>query len=87
MAWDFQPSAVAAARACLGSLDGLLASGCVGQLPELLDGDAPHAQRGCDAQAWSVTEGLRVWLMLNTMEDNPPANPRNPHARRSASAL
>jgi glycogen debranching enzyme len=87
MAWDFQPSAVAAARACLGSLDGLLASGCVGQLPELLDGDAPHAQRGCDAQAWSVTEGLRVWLMLNTMEDHPPANPRNPHARRSASAL
>jgi predicted glycogen debranching enzyme len=63
-AWEFQPEAVAAARAWLGSLDGLLASGCVGQLPELLDGDAPHAQRGCDAQAWSVTEALRVWLLL-----------------------
>jgi glycogen debranching enzyme len=29
-----------------------------------VDGDAPHAQRGCDAQAWSVTEALRVWKLL-----------------------
>ena len=65
-AWDFQPEAVAAARAYLGSLDRLLAEGCVGQLPEILDGDAPHAQRGCDAQAWSVTEALRVWRLLET---------------------
>jgi glycogen debranching enzyme len=64
LAWAFQPEAVAAARAYLGSVDGLLAAGCVGQLPEILDGDAPHAQRGCDAQAWSVTEALRVWLLL-----------------------
>ena len=63
-AWDFQPAAVAAARAYLGSMDGLLAAGCVGQLPEILDGDAPHRQRGCDAQAWSATEALRVWLIL-----------------------
>jgi glycogen debranching enzyme len=64
LAWDGQPEAVAAARAYLGSLDGLLASGCIGHLPEILDGDAPHAQRGCDAQAWSATEALRVWLWL-----------------------
>jgi glycogen debranching enzyme len=63
-AWDHAPPAVAAARALLGSLEGPLAEGCVGQLPELLEGDAPHAQRGCDAQAWSVTEALRVWLKL-----------------------
>ena len=59
---------MAAARAYLGSVDGLLAAGCVGQLPEILDGDAPHAQRGCDAQAWSATEALRVWLLLNQAE-------------------
>jgi glycogen debranching enzyme len=53
-----------AARALLGSTARLLGEGCLGQLPELLDGDAPHAQRGCDAQAWSVTEVLRVWLAL-----------------------
>ncbi len=64
-AWSFQPEAVAAAKAYLGSLDGLLASGCVGHLPEILDGDAPHRQRGCDAQAWSATEALRVWLLLD----------------------
>jgi starch synthase (maltosyl-transferring) len=63
-AWDHQPEAVDAARAYLGSLDRLLQEGCIGQLPEILDGDAPHTSRGCDAQAWSITEALRVWLRL-----------------------
>jgi predicted glycogen debranching enzyme len=31
-----------------------------GQAPEIFDGDAPHAPRGCPAQAWSVGELLRV---------------------------
>jgi starch synthase (maltosyl-transferring) len=56
--------AQAAARAILGSAARLLGSGCLGQLPEILDGDAPHRERGCDAQAWSVTETLRGWLVL-----------------------
>jgi len=60
-AWKGDPAARAAARALLGGLDRLLAEGCVGHLPEILDGDAPHTPRGCDAQAWSVTEALRVW--------------------------
>jgi predicted glycogen debranching enzyme len=64
-AWDFAPTAVTAARAHLGSLDRLLMEGCVGQIPEILDGDAPHEQRGCDAQAWGVTEAFRVWKRLN----------------------
>jgi starch synthase (maltosyl-transferring) len=68
-AWDFDPAAVAAARAYLAGTDRLLAEGCLGQLPEILDGDAPHTQRGCDAQAWSVTETLRVWTLLEA----PPA--------------
>ena len=63
-AWDFEPAAVAAARAYLASLEPLLESGCLGQLPEILDGDAPHTPRGCDAQAWSVTEALRVLKLL-----------------------
>jgi predicted glycogen debranching enzyme len=65
-AWDFAPTAVAAARAYLGSADHLLAEGCLGHLPEIVDGDTPHTQRGCDAQAWSVTEALRVWRLLET---------------------
>jgi predicted glycogen debranching enzyme len=63
-AWDFSPEAVAAAKAYLGSMDQLMIAGCLGQVPEILDGDAPHAQRGCDAQAWGVTEALRVWKLL-----------------------
>jgi glycogen debranching enzyme/glycosidase len=76
-AWDLAPEAVAAAKAYLGSLDRLLAEGCLGQLPEILDGDTPHTQRGCDAQAWSVTEALRVWKWLGAApfpgpQTNPP---------------
>ena len=65
-AWDFSPQAVAAARGLLGSMEVLLETGCVGHVPEILDGDAPHKQRGCDAQAWSVTEALRVWKLLSS---------------------
>lgn len=64
-AWEGSPESVAAAKSYLLSLEPLLASGCLGQLPEILDGDAPHQPRGCDAQAWSVTEALRVWRMLS----------------------
>jgi len=63
-AWDWAPEAVAAARAYLGSAERLMNEGCLGQIPEIMDGDAPHQQRGCDAQAWGVTEALRVWKLL-----------------------
>jgi glycogen debranching enzyme len=63
-AWEFAPAAVAAAKSYLGSAEILLNEGCLGQLPEILDGDAPHTQRGCDAQAWGATETLRVWKLL-----------------------
>ena len=63
-AWDFTPETVAAAKAYLGSMEQLMNEGCLGQIPEILDGDAPHTQRGCDAQAWGVTEALRVWKLL-----------------------
>jgi predicted glycogen debranching enzyme len=63
-AYDGDPRARRAARAILGSSVYLLSQGCLGQLPEVIDGDAPHQERGCDAQAWSVTETLRGWLTL-----------------------
>ena len=34
--------------------------GCLGQISEIFDGDAPHEARGCAAQAWSVAEILRA---------------------------
>ncbi|PYI81543.1 MAG: hypothetical protein DME26_19815 [Verrucomicrobia bacterium] len=70
-AWNYAPEAVAAAHAYLGSTDRLMNEGSLGQLPEIVDGDAPHTQRGCDAQAWSVTETLRVWKLLNSAVGEP----------------
>jgi starch synthase (maltosyl-transferring) len=67
-AWDSSPEAVAAARAYLGSAERLMGERCLGQIPEILDGDAPHTQRGCDAQAWGVTETLRVWKLLSASQ-------------------
>ncbi|MDX1951332.1 MAG: amylo-alpha-1,6-glucosidase [Verrucomicrobiota bacterium] len=64
-AWDFSPEAVAAARSYLGSMDRILMQGCLGHMPEIMDGNAPHQQRGCDAQAWGMTEALRVWKLLD----------------------
>ena len=63
-AWDDQEDAVRAALAYAGSTAQPLVEGCLGHLPEILDGDAPHTQRGCDAQAWSATETLRAWQIL-----------------------
>ena len=34
--------------------------GCIGQIGEVFDGDAPHRPGGTPAQAWSVSEVLRV---------------------------
>ncbi len=36
--------------------------GCIGQVAEIYDGDAPHEPHGCPAQAWSVAELLRVLM-------------------------
>ena len=37
-----------------------LEESCVGSVSEIFDGDAPHHPRGCIAQAWGVSEVLRV---------------------------
>ncbi len=66
-AWNFSPAAVATATAYLGSMDRLMMQGCLGHVPEILDGDTPHQQRGCDAQAWGATEALRVWKLLHDL--------------------
>ncbi|MDP6490391.1 MAG: amylo-alpha-1,6-glucosidase [Kiritimatiellia bacterium] len=58
------PAASDTALALLHSSEVLLNRGCIGQIPEILDGDAPHADRGCGAQAWGVTELYRVLALL-----------------------
>jgi len=52
------------ALAILNSSLRIINRGCLGQIPEILDGDYPHILRGCDAQAWGVSELYRVWKIL-----------------------
>jgi predicted glycogen debranching enzyme len=58
-------SAGKTAKAILSSTQVLLNEGCVGHLPEIVDGNLPHCQKGCDAQAWGATELYRVWKILD----------------------
>ena len=51
-------------RALLTSAVDQMNTGCLGHIPEIVDGDTPHQPRGCDAQAWSVSEVYRVWQVL-----------------------
>lgn len=55
---------IPAARSILASAATLLETGSLGQLPEIMDGDTPHTQRGCLAQAWSISELERVNHLL-----------------------
>jgi starch synthase (maltosyl-transferring) len=64
-------SGLPAAQAWLSSTVDLINDHCVGHVPEIVDGDAPHTQRGCDAQAWGASELLRVWLKLEAMKRDP----------------
>lgn len=70
-AYQFSPEAVAAAKAYVGSMQAVLEEGCLGHIPEIMDGDVPHQARGCDAQAWGVTEALRIWELLQRADQNP----------------
>lgn len=38
--------------------------GCLATISEVFDGDPPHYPGGCPAQAWSVAEVLRAWLLI-----------------------
>ncbi len=58
------PGARDQARSLMSASAWLMRRGCPGQLAEIVDGDAPHALRGCGAQAWSVSEWVRVQVAL-----------------------
>jgi predicted glycogen debranching enzyme len=45
-------------------IDHLEASGCVGSISEIFEAQPPHRPVGCFAQAWSVSEVLRLSAMI-----------------------
>lgn len=47
-------------------LEHLTGDACLGSVSEIFDGDAPHTPRGCVAQAWSVAELVRAYLLVTS---------------------
>lgn len=46
----------------------LTEDGCLGSISEIFDGDVPQKPRGCFAQAWSVAELLRAYLLIHSSQ-------------------
>lgn len=53
----------------LQGITAALREGCIGHLAEVYDGLNPTDSKGCFAQAWSVGEILRVYEVLEMMEN------------------
>ena len=53
------------AKAYLSSMVLQMNSSCLGHICEIMDGNAPHTPRGCSAQAWGLSEFLRVWKIFH----------------------
>jgi predicted glycogen debranching enzyme len=45
-------------------LEHLTTDGCIGSISEVFDGDEPHRPAGAFAQAWSVAEVMRAYLLI-----------------------
>ena len=63
---DYSVKAKEKVREQLEYFESCLREGCVGQIAEIYDGLNPNESRGCFAQAWSVSEILRVFYHLTT---------------------
>ena len=55
------PKAKQRVKGQLEVMESAMREGCIGQLPEIYDGENPVSSKGCFAQAWSVGEILRVY--------------------------
>lgn len=59
---------IAKAKGAIAAMERhLTESGGLNHVSEIFDGDAPHAPRGCIAQAWSLAELLRVRRKLEKL--------------------
>ncbi len=60
----YEEAACNKVREQLSVLEACMREGCIGQIAEIYDGDNPTISQGCFAQAWSVSELLRVFAKL-----------------------
>ncbi len=63
----YSPAARKKVERQLEVMESAMQEGCIGQLPEIYDGDRPSFSKGCFAQAWSVGEILRVYEALEVI--------------------
>ena len=71
-AWlKVNPDDKAGAHRCLEGFEAHLSEGGVGTLSEIFDADQPYTPRGCIAQAWTVAEVLRAWLLIAASAPEP----------------
>ena len=56
---------VARVRKLIMGFEETLTEAGISTISEIYDGDPPHSPRGAISQAWSVSEILRIWTLLN----------------------
>jgi predicted glycogen debranching enzyme len=65
-AWmKLYPADLDGARRVLEGFTAHLSESGVGTVSEIFDAEAPYTARGCIAQAWSVAEVLRAWILID----------------------
>ena len=69
------PDDKAGARQCLDGFDAHLNEAGIGTLSEIFDAEQPYTPRGCIAQAWTVAEVLRAWLLTDSSAAAPHPKP------------
>ncbi|HEX2223440.1 MAG TPA: amylo-alpha-1,6-glucosidase, partial [Thermoanaerobaculia bacterium] len=63
-AWlKVHPGDRAGVRQTLAAFEAHLNQACAAPISEIFDAEEPYTPRGCVAQAWSVAEVLRAWLL------------------------
>jgi predicted glycogen debranching enzyme len=78
-AWlKIYPDDKTGARRCLEGFAAHLNDAGIGTLSEIFDAESPYTSRGCIAQAWTVAEVLRAWLLT---ESNPKAQHPKPKSQ------
>jgi predicted glycogen debranching enzyme len=66
-AWlKIHPDDKAGARHCIEGFAAHLSEAGIGTLSEIFDAESPYTARGCIAQAWTVAEVLRAWLLTES---------------------
>ncbi len=62
------PDRIDESRDFLKGFQDHLSEACIGSISEVFDAESPYTPRGCVAQAWSVAEVLRCWILTAPAE-------------------